>query len=290
MSALLQNNQEYIQGSPEWHQLRKNKITATDASIIMGANHWKTKIQLYHEKKDIYFVSSINDRMQRGLDLEPIARNLFNYKTGLNMQPEVIVKGFSMASLDGFDRESEYILEIKCPGEKDHSVALEGKIPDHYYPQLQHQIYVTDNSFAYYFSFDGIDGVILKVQRDDNYIEKMLEKEHEFYECLMNNIAPEPDENDYIQRDDELWEQCASKYQSVKKQLKDLETQEEELKKQLIFLSGESNAKGGGISLCQIVRKGNVDYQKLLKQLAVDDQMIEKYRKGSITSWRVNCS
>lgn len=278
---------EIEQGSPEWFALRKTKITATDANIIMGASHWKTRIQLYHEKLSEETQSYINERMQRGIDLEPIARDLFNVKTGLNAKPVVIVKDWAMASLDGLCCDSGAIVEIKCPGSKDHVVALSGKVPDHYYPQVQHQMYVADVQMAYYFSFDGMDGVIVKVKRDDKYIEKMLIEERKFYECLINNTPPLPDEGDYIERDDSLWMECAKKWKSITEAIKNLEKSEEEIRKQLIFLSGESNTKGAGISLCQVQRKGNVEYAKIPQLNGVD---LEPYRKASINSWRITCA
>jgi putative phage-type endonuclease len=274
------------QGTQEWLEFRRHKITATDACIIMGTSHWKTKIQLYHEKKDPNYRSTVNDRMQRGTDLEPLARELFYAKTGHKMFPKVIVKDWAMASLDGINDFNE-ILEIKCPGDKDHQIALNGKIPKHYYPQLQHQMYVCDAEKAFYFSFDGFDGVTVEVPRDDAYIAKMIEEEKKFYECLINNIPPEPSEEDYIERSDELWEQCALQYRFVNESIKELEKREEDLRKQLIFLSGESNSKGGGISLCQINRKGNVDYSQIPELKGVD---LDQYRKNSTNSWRITCA
>ena len=50
MSSQLIINNEIIQGSQEWLDLRKTKITATDACVIMGESSWKTIIQLYEEK------------------------------------------------------------------------------------------------------------------------------------------------------------------------------------------------------------------------------------------------
>lgn len=275
------------QGSKEWLDLRKTKITATDSCIIMGASHWKTRIQLYHEKLSNDAPFPPNERMQRGIDLEPIARDLFNVKSGWDMKPAVIVNDWAMASLDGRDNSIGCIVEIKCPGEKDHAIALQGKIPDHYYPQLQHQIWVAGVQIAYYFSFDGVDGVIVKVKRDDEYIEKMIAEEFKFYTCLQQKTPPEPSDEDYIEREDDLWQQCASKWRSVKNSIKDLEMEEEELRKQLIFLSGESNTKGAGISLCQVQRKGNVEYAKIPELKGVD---LDKYRKGFINSWRITYS
>jgi putative phage-type endonuclease len=178
------------QGSKAWHELRKSKITATDAPVIMGASPWKTKHQLYYEKTESGYEIVINERMQRGLDLEPIARETFIFSTGTFVAPAVVVKDWAMASLDGITKDGSYIIEIKCPGEKYHAIALQGKVPDHYYPQLQHQMYVTDLKEAGYVSFDGKDFVCVKVQRDDAYIERMVEEEKKFYECLVNRIQP----------------------------------------------------------------------------------------------------
>lgn len=272
------------QGTPEWHALRKTKITATDAAVIMGASHWKTRIQLYHEKLSDAPPTPPNERMQRGIDLEPVARDLFGLQHGLIVEPRVVIKDWAMASLDGIDYLGHHLVEIKCPGEKDHSIAIAGKVPEHYYPQLQHQMYVCDVDEMYYFSFDGIDGVTVKVKRDDEYIAKMVEEEKKFYECLINKTPPEPSEGDYIERNDDIWQQCASRWKSVTNSIKELEKEEEELRKQLVFLSGESNTKGAGISLCQVVRKGNVDYSKIPQLKGLD---LDIYRKSASSSWRI---
>ncbi len=274
------------QGCPEWHALRKTKITATDASVIMGASHWKTRIQLYHEKLSDDEPAPPNERMKRGLDLEDPARDCFIMQTGVFVTPMVVVKDWAMASLDGMSQNGQCVVEIKCPGEKDHSVALSGRIPDHYYPQLQHQLYVTGVQSMCYFSFDGVDGVSVMVKRDDDYIAKMIEEEKKFYECIMNKTPPEPGEDDYIERNDALWSECAARWKTLTTSMKELEREEEDLRKQLVFLSGESNTKGAGISLCQVQRKGNVDYAKVPELKGVN---LEPYRKSSINSWRITC-
>jgi hypothetical protein len=189
-----------------------------------------------------------------------------------------------MASLDGISKCGKYVVEIKCPGVVDHAIALSGCVPKHYYPQLQHQMYVCDVSKMYYFSFDGADGVICEVDRDDKYIEKLLEEEKKFYQCMLVKTPPEPCEDDYIERYDPTWLEYASQWKKLTRSIKEMEKKEEELRKHLIALSGESNSKGAGISLCQINRKGNVDFTKIpeLKNIC-----LEKYRKESINTWRI---
>lgn len=275
---------EMQQGSKEWLSLRTTKITSTDAAVILGASHWKNKLQLYHEKISDTQITHINARMQRGLELEDVARELFSIQHGIYMYPRVVVKDWAMASLDGMSDCGKYILEIKCPGEKDHQTALQGKVPEHYYPQLQHQLYVTGLDSIFYYSFDGVEGTCIVVKRDDDYIEKMVEEEKKFYDCLINKTPPQQDENDYIQRDDILWDSVVSNWKDVCDKKKHIEKEEEDLRNQLIFLSGGYNVRGSGISLCKINRKGSVDYSKIPELKNVD---LDKYRKASTESWRI---
>lgn len=278
---------EMRQGSQEWLELRKSKITATDAVVIMGASHWKTKIQLYKEKTgEIQNQEFINPAMQRGLDLEPLARRCYEKMSGIPVDPAVVVKGWAMASLDGMYRTGEYIVEIKCPGKKDHAIAIQGKIPAHYMPQLQHQLYVCNLDQMHYFSFDGEQGVIVEVKRDQSFIDKMLKEELKFHICLKQKTPPDPEEGDYVEIDDPLWTLYAEKWQEVQEKKKKLEEQEDHLRKQLIFLSGECNARGAGVTLCQVKRRGNIDYSKIPQLQGID---LEPYRKDNINSWRLTC-
>lgn len=271
---------EYVQGTAEWLSLRKTKITATDASVILGVNKWKTPMQLYIEKTTDYEQETPTERMQRGIDLEPVARYAFSLETGIDVYPDVVIMDFHMASLDGISPCRRHVLEIKCPGPADHAIALSGKVPDHYYAQLQHQMYVCDVPQMYYYSFDGREGVVVVVKRDDEYIETMLEKEQEFYNCMINKTPPRI----FEERNDEAWQNLATKWISVTSQMKELEKQEAQLREQIIWLAGQSSAKGSGISLSMIERKGNVDYSQIPEIKGLD---LEPYRKPAIKSWRL---
>jgi putative phage-type endonuclease len=284
-AAAYQILEDLEQGSPEWHALRKTKITATDSTAIMGVSHWKTKRQLYFEKLSNDAPKPPTERMQRGSDLEPIARDLFCSRTGHKMLPKVVLKDWAMASLDGINDCNE-ILEVKCPGEKDHAIALSGKVPDHYYPQLQHQMYVCDAERAFYFSFDGFDGVTVEVKRDDKYIEKMLVEEKKFYDCLINKTPPEIEEGEYTESEDPLWRYWADQLRSSEEIIKQATKDNEKAREELIFLSQGQNTRGYGVSLCQVKRKGNIDYSKIPE---LNDVNLELFRKPEITTWRITC-
>lgn len=114
----------------------------------------------------------------------------------------------------------------------------------------------------------------------------MIAEEYKFYLCMQNNTPPDPSPDDYVERNDTTWQQCASRWKALTEQIKALETEEESLRKQLVFLSGESNTKGAGISMCKVIRSGAVDYSKIPELKNID---LNQYRKDPINSWRITC-
>lgn len=180
-----------IQGSEEWLAFRRTHITATDAAVIMDSNPYKNINELIAEKLH-GLETTVNERMQRGKDLERIAMNTFENEIGGIYFPCVVLHeeyDWCMASLDGLEIAEEFQVEIKCPGKKNHSLAKKGIIPDEYYPQLQHQLACTGLNFTYYYSFDGENGIILRVERDNAYIDYMIQKEKEFYDYIKCEIV-----------------------------------------------------------------------------------------------------
>ena len=177
------------QGSQEWLDFRKNKIGASDAPVIMGVSPWKKPLTLWEEKMGLKKEKVNSYFMQRGLHLEASARLYFNAMMGLNTQPDMSINfnyPWMIASLDGYDPNKNVAVEIKCPGKEDHKLALQGKIPEKYYPQLQHQMAVMELNSIYYLSFDGKSGPIIHVNRNQYYIDQMIKKEEKFYQCLID--------------------------------------------------------------------------------------------------------
>ena len=126
------------QGSPEWHELRRTKIGASNSPAILGISPYKTKNDVFNE---MAFGEKpfINKAMSRGSLLEEEARTYLNNLNPFHIEdniftPAVIVHDtmeFIMASLDGINKSETMILEIKCPGEKVYEQCALGKIPKH---------------------------------------------------------------------------------------------------------------------------------------------------------------
>lgn len=174
------------QGTKSWLEWRRKMITASDSSIILEMSPFKKPDQLLNEKLK-GFETVANCYMRRGLELEPIALRQFEKETGLTLFPCVGIHDeieWMGASFDGMTIEGDAIVEIKCPGKKDHFAAINGIIPQKYKAQLQHQMYVSGVQLMFYYSFDGAKGVIIEVKPDDDFIEIMIDKEREFWERL----------------------------------------------------------------------------------------------------------
>lgn len=275
------------QNTPEWLQFRKNKIGASDAPIIMGVSPWKTQYGLWLEKLDLTSSQVKTKAMERGNDLESVARMMFMLDTGIEVNPKVMVHPsikFMMASFDGMDDSNKNAVEIKCPGREDHSKALDGVIPEKYFPQLQHQIEVCQLEMIYYYSFDGEKGITIKVYRDDAYIKKMLNQEREFYNSLENVVPPALTDRDFIENTSYAFLQASSEWKEINEKLKLLEKQEKEIRETLISMCHDKSTKGGGLKIFPCVRKGNVDYSQIPELKAVN---LDNYRKESTKYWRI---
>src|SRR5207249_3919639 len=127
---------------------------------------WTTPYQLWQLKLGL-IEQEVNPAMQRGTELEPVARAAYEKQTGRVMQPLVVVDGEYSASLDGMTLGGERIVEIKAPFKGRDSTLWKtvegGRVPECYQWQVQHQLLVTGAALADVFVFDGTDGVLLEV-------------------------------------------------------------------------------------------------------------------------------
>ena len=88
----------------------------------------------------------------------PAARAAYERRTGLVMQPLVVVEGEYSASLDGLTLGGDRLVEIKVPFKGRDSTLWKtveaGRLPEHYQWQVQHQLLVTKAEVADVFVFE----------------------------------------------------------------------------------------------------------------------------------------
>ena len=271
-----------LQRSSEWLAHRRNKVTATNANVIMGYGFGLSIYDIWLDKLGMGKEIEVNERMQRGLTLEPIAREWAEKELGLKFDPTVRnhrTIEYMMASSDGWHAESNTLIEIKT------SDKLHDEVKPYYYPQLQHLIETFEVDKILYVSFDGISGRIIEVKRDDEYIDKLLEEEEKFWHCVTSFTEPELSEKDYVKRDDLIYTEKLMIYLNNKKNMEQWKELTEKSRKELIQMT-EGPTQCMGCKISETVRSGNIDYKKFLNENQLNEKA-EKYRKEPIRFWNI---
>jgi len=285
---------DYIQGSKEWLEMRKSHIMASDTPVIMGESPWSTPLKLWEQKLGITKQQDQTIWMKRGLELEPLARAAYNNHTGNQAEPCVVFSEdytYMGASLDGLSADKLTIVEIKCPGQKDHDLAASGKVPKKYWGQLQHQLATSSLNLLHYFSYKDNNFHLIEVKRDEDYIKKMITKHKEFWKCMISFKAPDIDQNDIVTKRDSKWIQVTSDLMEVYEQLapvegklQELNDKRKELEKLLIEETKGQSCHGNGIKALKVHRKGVIDYMSIPE---IKEVNLEKYRKAPSIYWRI---
>jgi putative phage-type endonuclease len=278
------------QGSQEWLQWRKTVITATECPIILGSSPWSTPYKCWQRKLGLIEEQKTNDFMERGKRLEPIARDRFIKKMGINMTPVVVESSeyeFLGASLDGISDDRKYILEVKSGGHKLLQSALEGTIPEYYMHQMQHQLLVTGAEKCFYLVTheDEEKEVILEVFKNPDFEREFLPKARAFWKGIAFFEPPHLMESDYRHMEDDLdWAQYSKMYLETDAALKALSEKKDYLRKKLIELCANENCSGRGIKVIKTIMKGRIAYDEIPQIKDID---LDKYRKSSSTVWKV---
>jgi len=281
------------QNSADWTEWRKSGLGASDAPIIMEKSPWSTPYKLYLEKTTDQNFFQENRATLKGRALEGKARKSAEEKLDQIFTPKCYQHQkypWMFASLDGINMDGE-ILEIKCPykpedPKSDHQLALQGKIPEKYYPQLQHQLEVAGAKKGYYYSFDGENGVLVPFKRDEDFIKDLIEKEKAFWECIKKLTPPKLTEKDYRVINEEEPCKKAEKVIALRKVIevakKELNPLEEELKNSY---ARDMSAIIGKLKITRYVKKGCIDYHSIPELKGVD---LEPYRKAAIIGFRLS--
>lgn len=145
---------EFEQGSEEWHEMRRGRIGGTSCAALLVNGRGKSKLGagaqslVYRKAGEFYTLPAetyINAAMQRGIDLEPVARRTYEDATFQNVREVGYISKteFLGVSPDGLIRDNGG-LEIKCPGADEFLRFLDTKvIKKEYFYQCQWAMYLT---------------------------------------------------------------------------------------------------------------------------------------------------
>ena len=177
------------QGTPEWRKWRNGGFGSSDIPALMGENPWRSVRALIEGKKGLKKEFQ-NAAMRRGHMLESEARQKYIEEVGREYYPICIqhTKYFwARASLDGISADRNYVVEIKC-GKSAYEKAVNFEVPQYYYGQLQHILFVTGLDLIDYWCYlPGREGILIEVERDHGYISDLVEKCEMYKDQLIEN-------------------------------------------------------------------------------------------------------
>jgi putative phage-type endonuclease len=267
-----------VQGSAEWHEHRRRYRNASETPVVLGVSPWLTAYQLWQQKLGLA-QPEINQAMLRGTELEPAARAAYEARTGLVMQPLVLLDGEYSASLDGVTLGGDRVLEIKCPFKGRDSTLWKcveaGRLPEHYQWQVQHQLLVTQADIADVFIFDGTEGIVFPVAPDTSCWPRIHAAWDEFARYIAEAQAPPLTDRDTRIRDDAEWLNAAAAYLELRTAYEELSAKCDDAKALLAGLASHAKEQGGGVLVTRLWKKGTIDYKQVPEFQTLD---LERYR------------
>lgn len=176
------------QGSEAWLQLRMGVATASNFDKIITATTAKESATLPKYALELATQCLLtepeptykNEAMQRGNDLEPIARQAYAEQTFSVVEEIAMFKsdcGNFGASPDGLVGD-EGLIEIKCPLATTHAkYLLDNKLPNDYVQQVQGLLWVSGRKWCDFVSFHPNfkekQLFVIRVERDEAYIAEL---------------------------------------------------------------------------------------------------------------------
>lgn len=188
----------------KWHELRGIGIGGSDIGAILGVNKYKSAIDIYIDKTEGKKQDG-NRFTHFGHKLEKVVFEEFQERHQ-NMRcytvPYTIQRGVCVANVDGmvYDPEKDRygILELKTTSAYNKDEWTGDTVPDSYYAQVQHYLYVTGLSFAYIACLvGGNDYKEFYIERSLEDIDYIQEKATDFWKNhVVKKIPPMLDGSD----------------------------------------------------------------------------------------------
>jgi len=264
------------QGSPEWHEHRRTHRNASETATVLGLSPWQTAYQLWAEKTGRAQPQAPTAAMEHGTRMEPAARAAYEERTGLVMEPLVLVDGENSASVDGMTLDGRLILEVKCPAKGKASALWQavssGEVPEHYRWQLQHQLMVSGAELAHLFVFVEDDAVLLEHAPDRESWNVLRQAWDEFMQFVNSDTPPPLTDRDTVVRADEAWAEAAREYIALSDQADEIGDKLIEAKKTLMGLARHSSEQGAGVAVSTFWKSGTVNYRRMIAALNIDPE------------------
>jgi hypothetical protein len=128
---------------------------------------------------------------------------------------------------------------------------------------------------AHLWVYDGTEGLLLLVPRDEGVMAAIREAWDTFQPFLDLDTPPPLVDADTVQRNDEVWTNAAQDYAQAKQAAQASDEALERAKEVLVALAVHPREQGAGVSVTRYWKAGSVDYKRAVELKGVD---LEQYR------------
>lgn len=256
------------QGSVEWLNFRKGKITASIVASCIGEKGAFLSKEKAKELIQGVYEPYVSEAMKKGREYEELIRAKMEFIIGKDITPIVIQSlenELFMASLDGIDNEKT-IYEFKySTNNKEYEQVLKFKKPSSkYYDQIQFQLFVGGFEKCVFAVLNENDDLTYcMVKSDKEYQDFMLRKIDEFIKDYLVN-----QKNDYKELEDTKAKNLAIEITRLENTIKPIKEKLESLKKELIALANGEKARCLDITIYPQSRT-IIDYKGFLEQQGI---------------------
>ena len=200
MSAIILTSTENLPYA-DWLEYRKQGIGGSDAAAVCGISRYKSPVELWMEKTDQLPYQEAGEAAYWGTQLEDLVKAEFTKRTGIEVKAvDQILQSaehpFMLANLDGICEHPDYGI---CGFEAKTASAYkanewENTIPDEYQLQIQHYMAVTGYKGFYIAVLIGGNTFRWKfIERDEELISMLVEREENFWKHVQECIPPQLD-------------------------------------------------------------------------------------------------
>ena len=283
------------QRSKSWLEFRKGKLGGSSAGSVLGINPYCSPLDLYNQIKEITPPVEENRAMKRGSSLENEALSWLMMTTGQAFYPDVLTfckNDRIIASLDGINMKRNTIVEIKC-SDRIYEDAKKFKIQPYYHAQMQHCMMVAECDSCLFVAFDGFEGIISEVKRDQEFIDKLYQAELQFLEYLDTDTPHPSNARQYLPIEvNDYQNKLISDWINVNNQLKHVQEMEKSIRASLCDLSDDRDCElihngKPRLRLKRVNREGNVNWDKLCQDKQITLNEIKKYKREQIGYWKL---
>jgi hypothetical protein len=135
--------------------------------------------------------------------------------------------------------------------------------------------------------FDGTQGLLLPIQRDEAAIDRIRAAWDAFQPCLDTDTPPALTDADTVQRDDAAWAAAATAFAEAKRTSELHLERLEAARLALIALTQHPREQGAGVSVTRFWKTGSVAYAKIP---ALKDVDLDAYRGKTREEVRVTAA